>query len=315
MRKKAIIISISGIKLNNKEKKLFTNHKPWGVILFRLNIKNYDQLKNLTQSIKKITRDRKYPIMIDEEGGTVTRLEKIFKNSIMSQRLFGKLYEKNKRVGINIYKYYNDQICLILKDLGININTVPILDKLYKNTHKFLRDRIYSNNIKTIKSLSNICIKSYKKNKILTVIKHIPGHGLAKKDSHKTLPIINKTNRFLMKNDFKCFKNTKSYLAMTAHILFKKIDENYCVTHSQKIIKNLIRKKIGFKGILISDDIGMLALKYGIVENALKALSAGCNLILYCKGNYKQSLDLLNKLPFIDKFTQKKTSEIYKFLS
>ena len=204
--------------------------------------------------------------MIDEEGGTVTRLEKIFKNSIMSQRLFGKLYEKNKRVGINIYKYYNDQICLILKDLGININTVPILDKLYKNTHKFLRDRIYSNNIKTIKSLSNICIKSYKKNKILTVIKHIPGHGLAKKDSHKTLPIINKTNRFLMKNDFKCFKNTKSYLAMTAHILFKKIDENYCVTHSQKIIKNLIRKKIGFKGILISDDIGMLALKYGIAK-------------------------------------------------
>ena len=205
MRKKAIIISISGIKLNNKEKKLFIKHKPWGVILFRRNIKNYDQLKNLTQSIKKITRDRKYPIMIDEEGGTVTRLEKIFKNSIMSQRLFGKLYEKNKRVGINIYKYYNDQICLILKDLGININTVPILDKLYKNTHKFLRDRIYSNNIKTIKSLSNICIKSYKKNKILTVIKHIPGHGLAKKDSHKTLPIINKTNGFLMKNDFKCF--------------------------------------------------------------------------------------------------------------
>ena len=102
---------------------------------------------------------------------------------------------------------------------------------------------------------------------------------------------------------------------MTAHILLKKIDENYCVTHSQTIIKNLIRKKIGFKGILISDDIGMLALKYGIVENALKALSAGCNLILYCKGNYKQSLVLLNKLPFIDKFTQKKTSEIYKFLS
>ena len=314
MRRKAIIISISGIKLNNKEKKLFLKHKPWGVILFRRNIKSYDQLKNLIQSIKKITRDRKYPIMIDEEGGTVTRLEKIFENSIMSQRLFGKLYEKNKRVGINIYKYYNDQICLILKDLGININTVPILDKLYKNTHMFLRDRIYSDNIKTIKCLSNICIKSYKKNKILTVIKHIPGHGLAKKDSHKALPIINKSTSFLMKNDFKCFKNTKSHLAMTAHILLKKIDENYCVTHSQTIIKNLIRKKIGFKGILISDDIGMLALKYGIVENALKALSAGCNLILYCKGNYKQSLVLLNKLPFIDKFTQKKTSEIYKFL-
>jgi len=128
------------------------------------------------------------------------------------------------------------------------------------------------------------------------------------------LPIINKTINFLVKNDFFCFMNSKSYMAMTAHILYKKIDKDNCATHSKKIINQIIRKNINFKGILISDDIGMLALKYSLVENALKALAAGCNLTLYCQGNYKHSLNLLRKMPYIDKFTQKKTSEIYKFL-
>tara|TARA_Y100000992_G_scaffold284044_1_gene233859 strand:+ start:584 stop:892 length:309 start_codon:yes stop_codon:yes gene_type:complete len=102
---------------------------------------------------------------------------------------------------------------------------------------------------------------------------------------------------------------------MTAHILFSKIDKNYCASHSEKIIKNIIRKKIGFKGILISDDISMKALKYDLVKNALLSLKAGCNLVLYCRGNIKESKKLLSKMPFIDKFTEKKTSEFYRFLS
>ena len=101
---------------------------------------------------------------------------------------------------------------------------------------------------------------------------------------------------------------------MTAHILFKKIDSKYCVTHSKTIIKNLIRQKIGYKGIIISDDISMKALKYDTVKNALMAIKAGCNLALYCRGNSKESLKLLKKIPPIDEFTKKKTSEFYKFL-
>ena len=205
-------------------------------------------------------------------------------------------------------------MCYLLKSVGININTVPVLDKLYKFTNNFLKDRVYSSEISTIKSLSNICIKTYKKHKICTVIKHIPGHGLARSDSHKKLPIINKDQNYLMNNDFKCFKNTNSFFAMTAHILYKKIDKKNCVTHSKKIIKNIIRKKIGFKGIIISDDISMKSLKLGTIKNALKSLDAGCNLALYCKGKTSESLKLLNKIPPIDEFTTKKTSEFYKFL-
>jgi len=314
MIKKAIIISISGYKLTKSEINIFRNYLPWGVILFRRNVKNFNQLKKLISSIKKITKDKKYPIIIDEEGGEVSRLQDIINNKLFSQKYIGQIYEANSNFGIGIYKNYINEICAILKSLGININTVPVLDLLYPFTHNFLKNRLYSSNIKSIQSLSNICIKTYKANKISTVIKHIPGHGLAKLDSHKKLPIINKNINFLLKNDFKCFKNNKSFFAMTAHILFKNIDKKNCVTHSKIIINDIIRGKIGYKGIIISDDINMKSLKYGLVENALKAINAGCNLALYCQGKSTDSLKLLRKIPPIDEFTKKKTSAFYKFL-
>ncbi len=314
LKKKAIIISLASLKLSKHEISLLKKYLPWGIILFKRNIKNYSQLKELVFSIKKITKDKNYPILIDEEGGEVSRLQNIIDNSLFSQRYFGKLFEDSPKLGLNIYELYMNEISMILKSLGININTVPVLDKMHSNTHKFLQNRIYSSNLKTIQRLSNVCEKVCKKNKILTVIKHIPGHGLAKLDSHKKLPVITKSISYLLKNDFKCFNNNNSFFAMTAHVLFKNIDKKNCVTHSKTIIKDIIRKKINYKGIIISDDISMKSLKYGIVENALKALKAGCNLTLYCRGNPKESLKLLKKIPPIDEFTKKKTSEFYKFI-
>ena len=117
-----------------------------------------------------------------------------------------------------------------------------------------------------------------------------------------------------MKNDFSCFEKKRSFFAMTGHLLFSKIDQINCVTHSKKIIKKIIRGKIGFKGILISDDISMKALKYDPLQNSIKALKSGCNLVLYCEPRPLKSLQLVRKLPHIDKFTQKKTSQFYKFL-
>ena len=111
-----------------------------------------------------------------------------------------------------------------------------------------------------------------------------------------------------------CFKGTKAYFGMTAHIIYKNIDNKNPATHSPSIINRIIRKEIGFKGVLISDDIAMRALKHDIVTNAKKSLKAGCNLVLYCSGNYKESFKLLKEMPLMDKFTAKKTSEFYKFL-
>ncbi len=314
MKRKALITSISGTILSQKESNLFKTHKPWGIILFKRNIVNFNQTKKLIKSIQNIFNDKNYPILIDEEGGTVCRLTTILDNKVYSQNFFGNLYKKNKNLGFSIYENYIYSLSSVLKKLGININTVPVLDVLKKNTHRIIKSRTYSNDIKIIKILGKLCIRSYKKNKIGTVIKHIPGHGSASSDSHKTLPIVRKNHKNLIKNDFKSFKGMKSHFAMTAHILFSYIDSKNAVTHSSNLINKIIRKQIGFRGILISDDISMKALKYGLIENAKRSLSAGCNLALYCSGKYHESKRLLKELPLIDNFTMKKTSQFYKFL-
>jgi len=314
MIRKAAIISISGLSLTTQEVNIFKKNKPWGVILFKRNILSENQLKKLTNSIKKIMKDKKYPILVDEEGGRVTRLSNFLNNSRFNQKYFGEIYKINKKIGLTIYKSYIDSISNKLLNFGININTSPVLDLHQKKTHKIIGNRSYSENPITVNKLGQACVKFYKENKIGTVIKHIPGHGKANTDSHAKLPVINETLKVL-KNDFNCFKNTKSHFAMTAHILYSKIDKKNNATHSNILLKEVIRKKIGFKGILISDDISMKALKYNVVKNARLALEAGCNLILYCAGKAHEVKKILKETPYIDSHTKKKTSEFYKFLS
>ena len=128
------------------------------------------------------------------------------------------------------------------------------------------------------------------------------------------MPIVNLSLKKLNNLDFYPFKISKATFAMTAHILYKKIDKNNVATFSKKIINQIIRKKIGFKGILMSDDISMKALKYDLITNAKKSIDAGCNLVLYCGGNISDNYKLIKSLPYIDKFTSEKTSEFYKFL-
>ena len=146
------------------------------------------------------------------------------------------------------------------------------------------------------------------------MIKHIPGHGLSNKDSHYSLSVIKAKKKELIKNDFKPFRKSKSLFAMTAHVIYSVYDPFHTATHSKIVVNDVIRKHIGFEGILISDDISMKALKYGLRENAIKALEAGCNLILHCSGNFKEMTKLIKIIPTIDKFTQKKTSHFYNFL-
>ncbi len=315
MKRKAAIISIGGSSLTPSEIFLLKKDKPWGVILFKRNIISFNQAKRLTSSIRKCMNDPYYPILLDEEGGNVSRLSQLFSTREYSQLFFGKLYEKNKIKGKLIYKYYLETICNILVDLGVNINTIPVLDLLNKSTHRILHDRVYSKNKKTIVSLGNFCISLLKKKRIASVVKHAPGHGCSNQDSHLKLPIVYKKSQKLFKEDFSLFKNTNSLFMMTAHILYKNVDSKKLATFSSYIIKKIIRKKLNFKGILISDDISMKALSKNLNLNAEKALNAGCNLVLYCNGNIKESSKLLKNLRYIDKFTEKKTYQFYDFLS
>ena len=313
MRRKAIIISIKGTKLSNMEKTLLLKERPWGIILFKRNLKSVRQIKNLTSEIKKFTKNKKFPIIIDEEGDSVSRLRNIINHDI-SSNFFGKLYNLDNALCVKIFQHYINSLSSILKDLGININSIPVLDVLRINTNKIIGKRGFSRDKKIVKLLGNLTIKYLHSNKIAGIIKHIPGHGSSSKDSHKTMPKVLLSKKKLNEVDFFPFKSSKAKFAMTAHILYSKIDKKNVATFSSKIIKDIIRKKIGFKGILMSDDISMKALKYDLVTNAKKTLEAGCNLVLYCAGKTHDNFKLIKSLPYIDKFTSKKTSEFYKFL-
>ena len=313
MKKKAIIISIKGYNLTNREKLLLSKEKPWGVILFKRNIKSLNQIKELTKKIKKLTKDKYFPILIDEEGSTVSRLGHIIDHNI-SSNYFGNLYSINSKICLKVYKKYLSSLCKNLRNIGVNINTIPVLDVLRKNTNKVIGNRSFSNKKEIVKKLGQITVELCHKNKIVSVMKHIPGHGCTIFDSHLKMPKVYLSKNNLNKIDFFPFKKNTAKLAMTAHILYQNIDNHNVATFSKKIIKEVVRKKIGYKGIIMSDDISMKALKYDLITNAEKSLEAGCNLVLYCAGNIDDNYKLIKSLPYIDKFTSKKTSEIYKIL-
>jgi len=312
--RRSFITGIKSTSLSVKEKKFLQQYKPWGVILFSRNIESLKQTKSLTDQIKNIFKDKNYPILIDQEGGRVNRLKKIFNAEPLTSEFFGKLYLKDKKKFYNYYKIFIKQTSLLLKSIGANINTLPVLDLRLKGSSSIIGDRSFSKDPKTVSKIGDICINNFHSNNIGTVIKHIPGHGLAKVDSHKLTPTVNKNLKYLMKNDFLTFKKKSSLFAMTAHIVYKNIDKVNTGTHSKKVIQ-LIRNNIKFKNIIMSDDIAMKSLKGSIKINTLKAFNAGCDLVLHCNGNFKEMSNVAINSPIISKFIIKKTSQFYKIIS
>ncbi len=311
--RRAFIVGLKSTEIRSKEQLFLRKYKPWGVILFTRNIKNLNQTKKLTSKIRNIFNDKKYPIMIDQEGGRVSRLENIISFKNLTSDFFGKKYVKNKKDFDIYFKTFIDKTSYLLKELGININSVPVLDLKISGSSKIIGDRSFSRDPNIVSKIGDICIQTYKENSIGTIIKHIPGHGLAKVDSHFSTPYINKSLQYLLKNDFKAFKNKNSFFAMTGHLIFNQIDKDNTVTHSRKMI-NIIRKRVGYKNLIISDDLSMKSLKKGLKINTIDAFKAGCNLALHCNGKLKEMEIVGKNSPLVNKFILKKTSQFYNIL-
>ena len=312
--RRSFIVGIKSLKLSSNEKYFLKKFKPWGVILFSRNIRNIKQTFELTSSIRAIFNDKKYPILIDQEGGRVNRLEKIISFNNLTSEFFGNKFKKNFSEFNLYYKLFIDKTSYLLKSIGINVNTSPVLDLRIKGASNVIGDRAFSKDPKVVSKIGDYCIDYYHQNEIGTVIKHIPGHGLANVDSHHFTPIVKKRLSYLLKKDFLAFKNKKAFFAMTGHIIFSKIDKKNTVTHSKKLIR-LIREKIKFKNIIISDDLSMKSLKSSLEENTIKTFKAGCNLALHCNGNLNEMTTVGKNSPIINKFIIKKTSQFYKILS
>jgi len=210
--RRSFITGIKSTTLSIKEKKFLKKYKPWGVILFSRNIKSIKQGKKLTDQIRKVFIDKNYPILIDQEGGRVNRLKNIFNTDLLTGEFFGKLYLKDKKKFYNCYKNFIKQTSFLLKLIGVNINTLPVLDLRSKVSCSIIGDRSFSKNPKIVSEIGDICIKNFHSNNIGTVIKHIPGHGLAKVDSHKFTPNVNKSLKYLLKMIFQLLKRKSVFL-------------------------------------------------------------------------------------------------------
>ena len=210
-KRKAFIVGINGTILTKKEKKFLSKYKPWGVILFSRNIKDPSQVKKLTNNIRSLFKDSKYPILTDQESGRVNRLKKFINTDSFTGEYFGNLFTRNKKKFIFDYTLFVEKISNILNDIGININTVPVLDLQKKSSSTIIGDRSFSSNPKIVSKIGNFCIRIFSRHKIGTVIKHIPGHGLAQVDSHKLTPKVYAKSKYLFRNDFSCFKKKIHY--------------------------------------------------------------------------------------------------------
>jgi beta-N-acetylhexosaminidase len=314
INRRSFIIGIKSTILNKKEIFFLKKYKPWGIILFKRNIKTIKQTKKLTNHIKKIFNDTKYPILLDQEGGRVNRLTNFLNNDLSTSEFFGNLYSKERKIFNVKYSEFITETANHLKLIGVNLNTVPVLDLRLKGSSSIIGDRSFSHDPKVVSRIGDICIENFHKNKIGTIMKHIPGHGLAKVDSHKLTPTIKQNLKYLSKKDFIPFKNKRCLFGMTAHIVYSHIDKVYTATHSKKVI-DIIRKKIKFQNILLSDDISMKSLKFSIKDNTIKAFSAGCDLVLHCNGNLNEMKAVAVNSPFLNKFIIKKTSQFYKIIS
>ena len=295
------IFGLNGYNLTKKEINLIKNNKIYGYILFSRNILNLTQLKNLISHINFLSTTKPI-IMIDHEGGRVNRFSKLFSQKKYTGSYFGSLYIKNRKKFVYEANLFIDFNTKLFKYLGINTVAYPVSDLSYKRTTKVIGDRSFSNDPKVVNKLSKFFIKKYHCKGINCISKHFPGHGLATVDSHYALPVVNKNLNYLERKDLLCFQNIDSKFIMTAHIKFKLID-NIIATYSKKII-SIVRNKLKFRGLIMTDDICMHALKEDIKYRVLQPLLAGCNIILHCNGKINEMTQIVS---IIKKWMNQKT--------
>ena len=311
MNKSAIVIGIKGLNLSLDEKKLLQEKQPLGVILFRRNINNPKQVLSLTQSIRDIL-GKEAMILIDQEGGKVSRLNKDYWKTYPDANYFGKIANGNLAKAKRLtYKNFKD-IGKDLNKLGINFNCAPVLDLKIKGASSVIGNRAFSRDPKIVSQLSLQACKGLLSKNVFPIIKHIPGHGRAKVDSHHYLPII-KSSKKVLQEDFYPFKSlNKQLLAMVAHIKYLDLDKEKCATFSEPII-SFIKNKLGFKGILLSDDLCMKALKGSYIYRARNAIKAGCDIVLHCEPNISNIIKSCEGAGYVSISLIEKMKELKKF--
>ena len=281
----ACIFGCAGQTLSDAERDFFRDVQPWGFIVFRRNIDSPTQLRRLTDSLRETVGRADAPILIDQEGGRVQRMGPPHWPVYPPSRAYGKVsgglfaHREAARLGARLMAHD-------MASVGVNVDCVPVLDVPAADGHEIIGDRAYAADADTITVLGRAAAEGMIAGGVLPVIKHIPGHGRAKADSHLELPVVTASRGDLEAVDFAPFKALSDMpMAMSAHVVYSAIDPDRPGTLSETVISQVIRGAIGFDGLLMTDDLSMNALGGSYTARARDALKAGCDIILHCNGD------------------------------
>jgi beta-N-acetylhexosaminidase len=292
---RACILSIAGQTLTADEAKLLGRTNPWGVILMGRSCGNPGQVKALTDSIQEAT-GRATLIFIDQEGGRVRRLRPPNWPDFPAAGVYAALYATDRAKGLEATWLGHRLMAAELEAIGIHADCAPVVDLIHAGAHQIVGDRSFGESPEQAGALAAEALRGLGDGGVAGVIKHIPGHGRALADSHQSLPVVRSGMNELM-TDFMAFSPVRhAPMAMTAHVAYTTLDGETAATVSQKIISEIIRKRIGFDGLLMTDDLGMRALGGTLADRGARAFAAGVDVLLHCSGFIKAADDILAEM-------------------
>jgi beta-N-acetylhexosaminidase len=279
----AIVLGCSGESLGRFEREFLAAADPVGFILFRRNCSSPQQVRELVMSLRECIGRDDAPVLIDQEGGRVSRLRLPHWRLYPSAAHLASLPDPAAELAVRLAARL---IATDLARLGVTVDCFPVLDLVVSGADPVIGDRAYGSDPERVARLGRAACEGLLEGAVLPVIKHIPGHGRARVDSHHACPLVETPYQELARTDFAPFRALAGMpWAMTAHIVYAAIDPAWPVTLSQRVVAEVIRGEIGFDGVLISDDLSMRALGGGLGERTRQALVAGCDLALHCNGN------------------------------
>lgn len=283
---RAVIFGCTGPRLSPSEASFFREANPLGFILFARNCIDPDQIRALVESLRQTVGRADAPVLIDQEGGRVMRLRPPHWPDRPAAARFAALAAHDKDAAARAAKLNAHLIANDLNKLGITVDCAPVLDVRRPETHDVIGDRAYGEDPKQVAALGRAVAEGLLEGGVLPVVKHVPGHGRARADSHLELPTVETSRAELEASDFAPFRDLADMpWAMTAHVLYTALDTKHPATTSPSIVAQVIRGWIGFDGVLLSDDLSMKALGGSFAERTRLSLDAGCDVALHCNGD------------------------------
>jgi beta-N-acetylhexosaminidase len=304
MAPKALITDLAGTAISADERAFLHDADPWGLILFgkqgnnHRNISTPDQVRALIDDFREAVGRDDAPVLIDQEGGRVQRLNPPHWPKYPAGAVYGRLYDVEATLGLRAALLGARLIAQDLAELGITVDCLPLADIPVSNADKIIGDRAYGTTLPKVAALAAAAAEGLMEGGVLPVLKHLPGHGRATVDSHLELPVVTADRATLAASDFAAFRPLRRLpMGMTAHVVFAAIDPLAPATTSVTMVREVIRQDIGFGGLLMSDDISMQALAGSLGERSRASLAAGCDVVLHCNGSLAQRIEVAASVP------------------